>query len=116
MTADATQSLVGVHGEPAAHATHVPDPLHTPPGQPVPGAAFPLTLHTGAPLEQSIAPVVHGLPVPHDAPCEHATHTPLPLHTAFDPHVPHDPPHASPPQLRPLHCGAHTHCPAPLQL
>jgi hypothetical protein len=81
IAAAVTQSFVGVHAAPWLHATHVPDPLHTPPGHGVPAPAFPVALHTGPPELQSIVPLVHGFPVLHPAPAEHDTHEPLPLHT-----------------------------------
>jgi hypothetical protein len=76
-----THSLNDVHDAPWLHATQLPDPLHTPPGHPVPAATLPTTLHTGPPLLQSIAPIVHGFPVEHGEFDAHGTHDPLPLHT-----------------------------------
>jgi hypothetical protein len=89
-----------LHDAPLVHATHVPDPLHTPPAQLAPGPTLPVVVHTGAPLEQSSAPVVHGLPVPHDMPLVHATQLPVPLHTP--------PAHVAPAPTLPvrMHTGA----------
>jgi hypothetical protein len=47
----------GLQDVPDAHATHVPLPSHMPPAQSVPAGELPLVVQTGAPLEQSIAPV-----------------------------------------------------------
>lgn len=77
----ATQSLAGVHALPCAHATHVPAPLHTPPGHETPAPALPDTLHTALPLPHAVVPVVHALPVEHAAPAEHGLQVPEPSHT-----------------------------------
>jgi len=78
-----------VHAWPAVHETQVPVPLHTwlvP--QVVPADVLPLSMHFGAPVVQSVTPVLHGAPglVVHALPSSHITHWPLPLHTMFDPH------------------------------
>ena len=70
-----------LHEAPAAHGTHAPAPLQTPPGHEVPAATSPTTLHTGAPVEQSIVAVVHGSLVLHGSPAVHALHVPLPSQT-----------------------------------
>jgi hypothetical protein len=72
---------------PAAHATHVPEPLQTmlvP--QLTPGDLLLLSTQVWAPVEQDVVPfmqtfglVVHAVPTPH------ATHVPEPLHTMFVP-------------------------------
>jgi hypothetical protein len=71
----------GVHVAPAAHPLQWPEPSQTPPGQAIPAATFPLVVHIGEPLAQSICPVAQGLPVEHDAPVVQATHVPAPSHT-----------------------------------
>lgn len=70
-----------LHEAPAAQGTHVPAPLHTPSGHEVPAGTSPTTLHTDAPVEQSMLAVVHGLLVVHDAPAVQALHVPLPSQT-----------------------------------
>ena len=70
-----------LHPAPDEHATQLPEPLHTPPAQPVPAARLPLALHTGPPVPHPIVPVVQGFPVLHGAPGEHAVHAPWPSHT-----------------------------------
>lgn len=42
-----TQSFEGVHPLPCTQATHVPEPLHTPPGHGAPAAEYPLTPQVG---------------------------------------------------------------------
>jgi hypothetical protein len=74
-------AVVGVQLMPLVHATHVPEPLHTPPAHAVPEAALPLAMQTGAPVAQWVVPVVHGSPVEHDAPSLQVTHAPEPSHT-----------------------------------
>jgi hypothetical protein len=81
MLALATQSFGEVHGAPWTHATHAPDPLHTPPGHAVPAATLPDALHIGPPLAHEIVADVQGFPVEHVAPALHATHVPDPSHT-----------------------------------
>ncbi len=79
--APVVHALPVLHVIPAIHALQTPVPLQTPPVQSVPAAAFPVVAHTGAPLEQTIAPVVHALPVLHVMPAIHALQTPVPLQT-----------------------------------
>ena len=81
LIAPVVQGLPVLQPAPATHGTHVPVPLHTPPGQVVPAATLPVVPHTGAPVVQLIAPVVHAFPVLHAMPAVHVTHVPVPLHT-----------------------------------
>jgi hypothetical protein len=79
-----------VHAWLAVHDTQVPVPLHTrlvP--QVVPAAVLPLSMHLGAPDEQSVTPVLHGAPglVLQALPDSQVTHWPLPLHTMLGPHA-----------------------------
>src|ERR1700722_1010207 len=69
------------------HAVHVPD-SHTPLlPHAVPSATLePVSSQTGEPVEQSVAPVSHGLPGVHAAPSVHATQLPL-SQTSFDPQL-----------------------------
>jgi hypothetical protein len=78
--AAAWHGFVDAHAAPLEHATHAPAPLHTPPGHAAPAGALPPAMHTGAPVAQPIAPVVHGLPVAHAVPAALETHAPDPLH------------------------------------
>jgi len=77
-----------VHAWLAVHDTQVPVPLHTrfvP--HVVPAAVLPLSMHLGAPDEQSVTPVLHGAPglVLQALPASQVTHWPLPLHTMLGP-------------------------------
>jgi hypothetical protein len=69
-----SHSLIGVHDAACTHATHMPRPLHTPPGHDTPAAAFESTTHCAAPLPHSCRPVVHTSPVLHGIPCMHGKH------------------------------------------
>jgi hypothetical protein len=82
-----TDGLVA-HVIPAVHDTHVPVPLQTwfvP--QVVPAAVLPESRQRGAPVVQSVMPVLQGEPgfVVHASPAMHITHCPLPLHTMPEP-------------------------------
>jgi hypothetical protein len=68
---------------PAAHLS--PD-VHLFPSSHEAPLLLPDSLHTGEPDEQSIAPVLHGLPVSQVAPWLHVPQLPL-LHTLPDPHI-----------------------------
>ena len=66
-----------VHAPPAVHGTQVPLPLHTwllP--QVVPAAVLPASRQRGAPIVQSMTPVLQGAPgfIVHDFPASHITH------------------------------------------
>jgi hypothetical protein len=66
-----------VHAPPAVHDTQVPLPLHTwlvP--QVVPAAVLPESRQRGAPIVQSMTPVLQGAPgfMLHDFPASHITH------------------------------------------
>jgi hypothetical protein len=107
-----TDGLV-VQAVPAEHGTQVPLPLQTwfvP--QVVPAAVLPESRQTGAPVLQSMTPVLHGAPglVLQALPASHVTQVPLPLHTMFEPHAvpapmlspspqPGDVPHVTMPSL-----------------
>lgn len=73
----------GAQLEPAAHATQLPEPLHTMPApQLAPAGTFEEAMHTGAPEVHTVVPCWHGLPGGvHAAPALHATQAPAPLHT-----------------------------------
>jgi hypothetical protein len=79
-----------VHAAPAVHAPHVPVLEHTMfvPHE-LPTGRFPVSVHTGAPLVQSVTAVWHGFVDAHAAPLVHAPHAPALEHTMF---VPHDVP------------------------
>src|SRR5580765_8295951 len=84
-----TDGLV-VQVAPAVHAVQVPVPLHTKlVPQVVPAAVLPVSTHFGAPVVQSMTPILQGAPgfVVHDMPAMHATHCPLPLQTMAEPHA-----------------------------
>jgi hypothetical protein len=63
------------HGLPAEHATHEPFE-HTPPGHAVPLPTFPLSVHTGLPVEHDVVPVLQGLAGVQPAPALHGLHVP----------------------------------------
>jgi hypothetical protein len=67
--------LFGLHAAPVAHAVHCP-PLHTmfvPHG--VPSDTLPVALHTDAPVEHDVDPVLHALlGGVHETPAVHETH------------------------------------------
>lgn len=69
-----------VHAAPWLHATQLPV-LHTPPGHDTPVITFPVSRHTAAPVEQSIAPVRQAFDGVQLIPATHGTHDPLGLHT-----------------------------------
>lgn len=76
-----------LHTAPAEQSEHVPEPSHeSPPPQPTPIGSELVTMHTAAPLEQSIAPSVHGLPVLQSAIGMHALHMPVAPHVPPMPH------------------------------
>src|SRR5581483_8865419 len=82
------QGFVGVQLAPAAHATHAIDALQT---IPVPHdapteRAVPVSLHTGAPVEQTVVPAWHGLVGVHGAPAMQAVQVAVALHTIPEPH------------------------------
>ncbi len=85
--------LAGVHGLPWVQLVHAPL-THTslvPHTVPL-GAGSPVSMQTGAPVEQSVIPASHGLPVGVQAAfCVHALHAPS-SQTMF---VPHEVPGAS---------------------
>ena len=103
-----------VQASPPVHDTHSPVPLQTrlvP--QVVPAAVLPESRHLGAPVAQSITPVLQGAPglVVHALPASHITHWPLPLQTVFEPQdvppetlspstQPDDIPHCTTPSLQ----------------
>jgi hypothetical protein len=73
---------------PAVHGTQVPLPLQTwlvP--QVDPAGVLPESRQTGAPVLQSMTPVLHGAPgfVLQALPASHVTQVPVPLHTMFEP-------------------------------
>lgn len=79
-----------VQDVPAVHETQVPLPLQTrlvP--QVVPAAVEPESRQRGAPVVQSMTPLLQGAPglVVHALPDSHVTHCPFPLHTMFEPHA-----------------------------
>ncbi len=79
-----------MHDAPDTHAPQVPAALHTSPApHDVPAGRLPDSRHTGAPVEQSIAPVWHGVAGVQLAPALHDTHAPAALQTMP---VPHDVP------------------------
>jgi hypothetical protein len=87
---------------PAVHGTQVPVPLQTwlvP--QDVPAGVLPESRQTGAPVLQSMTPVLHGAPgfMLHALPASHATQAPLPLQTMFEPQA--VPPPTLSPSLQP---------------
>ena len=55
----------------------------------VPAAVLPESRQRGAPVVQSVMPVLQGEPgfVVHASPAMHITHCPLPLHTMPEPHA-----------------------------
>jgi hypothetical protein len=65
------------------HGTHVPEPLHTPPGQGVPISTLPDVVQKG-PGHASL-PIVHGLPVEQVAPDVHTLQLPAPSHVPVPP-------------------------------
>jgi hypothetical protein len=72
------------HAAPGTQGVQAPEPLHTPPAhaEPADFGEEKLSVHTGAPLPQAIAPLKHVLGfVPHPAPAEQGVHAPEPLHT-----------------------------------
>jgi hypothetical protein len=84
--------LFGVQVAPTVHAPHAPLSQTSLVPHVVPLAAlFWVSVHTGAPVVQSVVPVWQALAGVHVAPCVHALHAP-PLHTAL---VPHDVPLAA---------------------
>ena len=81
MLAVAMQSFGGAQAIPCTQATHIPLPLHTPPGQPIPAATLLDAVHIGPPLVHETVPFWHGLPREHPEPELHATQVPDPLQT-----------------------------------
>lgn len=63
------------HALPAEHATHEPFE-QTPPGHAVPFPTFPLSVHTGLPVEHDVVPVLQGLAGVQPAPALHGLHMP----------------------------------------
>jgi hypothetical protein len=107
-----TDGLV-VHAVPAVHDTQMPVPLHTwfvP--QVVPAAVLPASRQRGAPIEQSMTPVLHGAPgfIAQALPDSHITHWPLPLHTMFEPQA--MPALALSPSMQPEPADAHDTMPS----
>jgi hypothetical protein len=100
--------LQGVFG------THAPQPPSTRqmslPPQLDPGAALPMSVHTGVPLAQSVAPRRH-VPASHDAVSTHVPHVPPALHTSLLPHI--VPGGAKPPVTHTT--PASPHCSAPVR-
>ena len=80
--------FVGVHASPAVHPMQVPvwHTMFVP--HVVPLATFPDAVQTGAPVEQAVAPVLHGMPLTAQlAPTVQAPHVPEALHTMFVPQL-----------------------------
>jgi hypothetical protein len=72
---------VGTHGAPSWQAPHCPDRQTIPAPHDVPFGWSPFSVHTGAPVVQATAPVLHGCPVKeHEPPAVHAMQAP-PLQT-----------------------------------
>ncbi len=72
--------------DPSTHVMHVPeDPQISFIPQLVPAWSVPVSLQTGAPVEQSIVAVLHAALGGQVAPWLHATHVPIPSHTWFMP-------------------------------
>ncbi len=72
------QAFVGVQAAPLAHGRHCPLAVQTAPvPQEVPGGRKPVSVQTGEPDPQAMAPPAEqGLPVLHVAPAVHAVQTP----------------------------------------
>ncbi|HVZ87023.1 MAG TPA: hypothetical protein VHG72_08640 [Polyangia bacterium] len=75
---------------PAVHETHLPLPHTLLVPQDVPSATFPVSVQTGAPVEQAVMPVLHGFTGWQLTPLVHKAHVPL-AHTLL---VPQDVPSA----------------------
>jgi len=80
--------LLVSHDAPSVHIEHEPPPLHESPlPQPTPGGKSSTASHEATPVEQSVAPLVHGLPVSQTAPGTHSLHSPPLPQTPVTPHI-----------------------------
>jgi hypothetical protein len=105
-----SHGLPVLQGVPAMHAPQPPSTMQMLlPPQPLPGEALPMSVHTGPPLAQSMAPRRHA-PASHEAASAHVTHDPPALHTWLLPHI--VPGSSSPPVMQTT--PASPHCCAPV--
>src|SRR3954449_619161 len=76
-----------MHSMPSRQVTQAPSRHTFASPQPFPLASFPDGMHFGAPVEQSVAPCLHGSPASHDIPAVQATQAPALLQILLAPHA-----------------------------